>query len=143
VDLKVPVTELPTAAIDRLNKVHDETDKKLKNHVAAGGVIPVGQRHDTIFHLSLKLAHEGLSEAEILPSMLAANTHCEEPLSHTEVVGQIRGAIKRARERPDPSVELRRKAAEILENGSAAVPESRRSPRSQASGHGRFVPAHP
>ena len=86
---------------DRIVAKGRETRETAVRELGAGAKIPAGQRNDTLFHIALRMAHDGLDESLILPSVLAVNeTRCDPPLERDRVTAQVRGAVKRAREHP-------------------------------------------
>jgi Bifunctional DNA primase/polymerase, N-terminal/Primase C terminal 1 (PriCT-1) len=115
---------LPAVTYARLVELGRQARENVKLGLEAGETIPEGLRADTLFHVALILAREGLEEQEVLPSILALNRRCDPPLEEEEVRSQVRGATKWARKRPDPAADLRRRAAELL----AGLAEARGRP---------------
>jgi hypothetical protein len=112
------IAVLPAETYERLRVLGEETRTGVARLFELGGTIAEGQRRETIFHIALDLAHDGLGEAEIMPSALAVAGRCDPPLDEGQVRAQVRGAVKRARIKPrDPElVDLAREADKLLDD---------------------------
>jgi replicative DNA helicase len=123
VDLVIAV--VPPGVYDHIVELSAETAETTRRKLEVGETIAEGLRRETIFHVALGLAHEGLGEAEIMPAALAVNGRCDPPLDERQVRTQVRGAVKRVRVKPrDPElVKAARRAEELL--GSFLSEEAR------------------
>jgi hypothetical protein len=97
----------PLELYEHLVRLAAETATRFHVGLKADGPIKEPGRRHTIFHFALELAHDGLDEDEIMPSMLALNRRCELPLSEEQIRGQVRGAVLRARKKPREPEQVR------------------------------------
>jgi hypothetical protein len=109
------IAVLPADAHQRLLAAAQATERRVDELVHEGGKIPEGHRDRVIFLRALEMAHAGLTEDQILPSMLALGRDgCDPPLADDLVRKQVRGAVRRAKKKPAPNRELRREAEAAL-----------------------------
>jgi AAA domain/Bifunctional DNA primase/polymerase, N-terminal len=115
---------LPVEAHRRLLALAAATKQRVEEGVREGGKVPEGHRDRFIFLRALEMAHNGLREEEILPSMLVlARDRCEPPLADGLVRKQVQGAVRRAQRKPAVNRELRAEVEwELLAATSPATP---------------------
>ena len=87
------VAPWPTKLVDAIKQAHRE-----KTAITGSvGMIPDGQRNDTLFNRARQMYQKGKSEEEVLDALTVINRdRCAPPMSDTEVVEIARNAIKYA-----------------------------------------------
>ena len=139
------ITTLPAETYRSLVRLHGETEQEVETAVDKGGKVPEGHRDRFIFLRALEMAHAGLTEDEILPSMVAlGQNRCEPALTPEDVRPQVAGAVKRARVRPRAQKQLALEAERDLSTAIEAPPTERLSPAGRpgvasASGRSRLA----
>jgi hypothetical protein len=109
----------------------EQTERQVEESVRAGGKVPEGHRDHFVFLRALAMAHDGLREEEILPSMLKLGRDgCEPPLPEEQVRKQVRAAVRRAKQKPPANQELRSQAEQALLAATAAAPPPEARPTS-------------
>jgi AAA domain/Bifunctional DNA primase/polymerase, N-terminal len=128
------IATAPVELYDLLLRLARETSHQFRERLKADGPIQEPGRRHTVFHFALELAHDGLDEDEIMPSMLALNRRCEPPLSEEQIRGQVRGAVVRARKKPRDAEQVRsgQKAERLLDEFTEQV----KAPRTKDAAQG-------
>jgi hypothetical protein len=128
------IADAPLELYEHLVRLAAETTTRFHEGLKADGPIREPGRRPAVFHFALELAHDGLDEDEIMPSMLALNRRIEPPLSDEQIRGQVRGAVVRARKKPRDPVQVRtaEEAERLLDDW--ATERSRGGGKSEKSG---------
>jgi AAA domain/Bifunctional DNA primase/polymerase, N-terminal/Primase C terminal 1 (PriCT-1) len=116
------ITTLPAETHAVLLKLAGETTARIETAFEAGEKVPENFRNNFVFHRALDMAHAGLTEAEILPSMLAVGRdRCAPPLDEAAVKKQVASAVKRARVKPSAQKKVKVELERDLTNAIAAT----------------------
>jgi AAA domain/Bifunctional DNA primase/polymerase, N-terminal len=115
VDQGAALVTLPAETQQRLDRLAGIHREQVRERVRTGGKVTEGNRRAEVFSHALELFHRGLDGDEVFRTLLVFNErHCDPPLAREQVRDQVRGARRRAEQKPRRADPLGDELEELL-----------------------------